>query len=297
MIIHGAPPRHHPPATIHPQSRLAEESFRVPQVFDIAPIASAGVSTADGLLLVLISLVGGIGITAIGPGGVLVTIALFALTDLSPAEVAGTAIVTHVGTGLVGTVAFLRSGQLRDRATRRLAAVLGVAALICTPLGTLVNARVSSAQFGLLLAVFVMAIGLTVIVRDIRGDDHDARSSPPRHGLAGQSLLGGTVAAISGIFGVGGPILAVPALVIAGYPMLAALAAAQAQSVVVAGTGTVAYLAQGAISWPLAVLTGVPEMVGVWIGWKVAHAVPTRPLKYALAGALVALGPVLLLTR
>src|SRR5699024_6502221 len=102
-----------------------------------------------------------------------------------------------------------------------------------------------------------------------------------------QSLIGGGVAAMSGVFGIGGPMLSVPILVIAGYPMLASLGAAQAQSIVVAGTGAATYLAQGAISWPLAVLTGVPEMIGVWLGWKIAHAVPVRPLKYLLAGTLV----------
>lgn len=38
--------------------------------------------------LAVLGLVAGVGITAIGPGGVLVTIGLFTLTGLSPAEVA-----------------------------------------------------------------------------------------------------------------------------------------------------------------------------------------------------------------
>jgi hypothetical protein len=50
----------------------------------------------------LFGLAGGIRITAIGPGVVLPTIGLFALTNLSPAQVAGTAIVTHVATGALG---------------------------------------------------------------------------------------------------------------------------------------------------------------------------------------------------
>jgi hypothetical protein len=45
------------------------------------------------------------------------TIALFALTGLAPAQVAGTAIVTHVATGALGTAAYTRSGQLRDPGT------------------------------------------------------------------------------------------------------------------------------------------------------------------------------------
>jgi len=60
---------------------------------------------------------------------------------------------------------------------------------------------------------------------------------------------------------------------------------------------TATYLAQGTISWPLVALTGVPELIGVWIGWKIAHALPARPLKIALALTLIGLGPVLSLMR
>lgn len=61
------------------------------------------------------------------------------------------------------------------------------------------------------------------------------------------------------------------------------------------GVWMVLYLSPGAVSWPLVAVTGVPEMVGVWLGWKIAHAVPARPLTYLLATDLLALGPVLLL--
>jgi uncharacterized membrane protein YfcA len=76
-------------------------------------------STSVLVTLALSGLIGGVGITAIGPGGILPTVALFALTTLSPAQVAGTAIVTHVATGALGTAAFARSGQLRNTETRK----------------------------------------------------------------------------------------------------------------------------------------------------------------------------------
>jgi membrane protein implicated in regulation of membrane protease activity len=75
-------------------------------------------------LLTLLGLVGGIGITALGPGGVIPTIGLFALTRLSATEVAGTAIVTYVAAAALGAAAYTRSGQLRDPDTRRTAAIL-----------------------------------------------------------------------------------------------------------------------------------------------------------------------------
>ncbi len=251
--------------------------------------------TTSIMLLVVISLIGGIGITAIGPGGVLVTIALFTFTDLSPAEVAGTAIVTHIGTGIVGSLAYLRSGQLREAGTRRLATILSLAALVGTPVGAAINARLTSRWFGLLLAVFVALIGLWVVARELRDPKSAHRQRGGYLGTAGQAALGGAVALVSGIFGLGGPIISVPVMVIAGLPMLSALAAAQAQSVVVAGTGTMSYLAQGTVSWPLVLITGLPEMAGVWLGWRIAHIVPARPLKFLLAATLITLGPVLVL--
>ncbi|MFD0534163.1 hypothetical protein ACFQY7_10730 [Actinomadura luteofluorescens] len=64
--------------------------------------------------LVLLAVAAGIGITAVGPGGVLITAGLFALTPLDPAQVAGTALVTNVATGVLGTAVYWRSGQLRE---------------------------------------------------------------------------------------------------------------------------------------------------------------------------------------
>lgn len=128
----------------------------------------AHLDAAHLVLLALTGLIGGIGITAIGPGGVLPTIGLFLLTGLSPSGVAGTAIVTHVATGVLGTAAYTHSGQLKAAATRRCAAVLALAALVNTPLGVLCNTLVEGRGFGLLLAFAVTVTGVLVWVRDRR---------------------------------------------------------------------------------------------------------------------------------
>ncbi|MFF1354806.1 sulfite exporter TauE/SafE family protein [Streptomyces sp. NPDC058297] len=242
-------------------------------------------------LLALFGLAGGIGITAVGPGGVLPTIGMFLLTGLSPAGVAGTAIATHVATGALGTAAYTRSGQLRDAATRRTATVLAVAALLGTPLGVQLNTLVSGRGFGILLACAVTVTGVLVWVRERRAGAAGSESvSVPLTRIA---LVGFGVAVAAGLFGLGGPMLSVPLLVVCGLPVLSALAAAQAQSVVIAAIGTLGYVLHGSVDWRLAALVGVPELVGVIVGWKIAHAVPARRLKYALVGTLLALAPYL----
>lgn len=249
------------------------------------------------ILLALLGLVGGVGITALGPGGVLPTIGLFALTTLSPAEVAGTAIVTHVATGALATAAFTRSGQLREPQTRRTALVLGVAALVGTPIGVLVNGAVSQRGFGIVLGILLVVVAALVWFRETRTvpehpPPHSDRAHPNVLPLA---VLGVAVAAASGLIGVGGPMLMVPLLIALRVPVLESLAAAQVQSVVIAGVGSVGYLASGAIDWPLAALIGVPELAGVLLGWKIAHALPTHVLKRILVVVLLVLAPYLAL--
>ncbi|HET9078977.1 MAG TPA: sulfite exporter TauE/SafE family protein [Trebonia sp.] len=240
--------------------------------------------TLSVLIMTSFGLAAGIGITAVGPGGVLVTIGLFLASGLSPAQVAGTAIVTHLATGSLGSLAYHRSGQLRHPGTRRAALVLAVTAVAGTPVGVFINSIAPSQLFGVLLAVFLVAVALLVWFRspqDPAGETH------PHHRLALLVCMGLGIAIVSGMFGVGGPLLTVPLLVLAGTPVLSALGAAQVQSVVVAGVGTLSYLSRGTIEWRLMLLVGAPELCGVLIGWKVARAVPARILKRAMIVALL----------
>lgn len=253
-------------------------------------LESMGVAAGTLVALAAFGLVAGVGITAVGPGGVLATVGLFVLTGLSPAGVAGTAIVTHVATGALGTLAYWRSGQLRDRSTARTARVLAAAAVVGTPLGVLANGAVSGRGFAVLLAVAVAVTGILVWVRERRARP---TAGPPRAPVVAAVGLGVAVAA--GLFGIGGPMLSVPLLVVCGMPVLHALAAAQVQSVVIATVGTIGYATQGAIDWPLALVVGLPELAGVLIGWRIAHAVPTHRLRFALAAALICLAPYLAL--
>lgn len=239
----------------------------------------------------LSGLIGGVGITAVGPGGVIPTIALFALTDLEPAQVAGTALVTHIATGALATAAFTRSGQLREPETRRTALILSAAAVAGTPFGVLINTMVSTKVFGLVLAGFVTGVAALVWYRERHSAD-GTHAHPPTLAVV---ALGFGVAVAAGVIGIGGPMLTVPLLVALGVPVLESLASAQAQSIVISTVGSVGYLAHGAIDWPLAALVGIPELAGVLLGWKIAHALPTRHLKYALILTLVALAPYLAL--
>lgn len=198
--------------------------------------------------------------------------------------------VTHVATGTVGSLAYLRSGHLRDRQTVRVAVILLLTAIVGTPVGVLLNSAVSGPVFGILLAVFLMVVAVLVWYRQALTVDDGMH---PRHPTAVLVVIGLLVAAASGMFGVGGPLLTVPLLVAIGTPILSALAAAQAQSIIISIVGSIGYLSIGAIDWGFALIVGVPELCGVLIGWKVARTVPAKYLRWAMIIILVTIAPIL----
>lgn len=251
----------------------------------------AAVPPAMLALLVAVALVAGVGITTIGPGGIFVTVALYALTPLSSAAVAGTAHATFIATGVIGTVVYARSGELVGEDGRGMAAILSATSVVGALAGAHLNTYVSRRLFGVLLGVVAGLTGIVLLYRERRELDAvvtiDATS---RRGRASLGLLGVGLGVASGLVGVGGPVLAVPALVVLGVPILLALGVAQVQSIFIAVFATAGYVTQGAVSLPLAVLIGIPQVVGVVAGWMIAHRVDPNRLKVALGAVLLAVG-------
>jgi len=245
--------------------------------------------------LAAIGLIGGIGISSVGPGGILPTIGLFVLTPLAPAAVAGTAIVTHVATGIAGAAAYRRSEHLTRPATLRIAMILAAAAVPGVPLGIAANSHISAHGFGLVIAAIAASVAVLLWYRSSRPAGRVA--SPDARPMAAVAIVGLLVSVASGLIGIGGPMLTVPLLALLGVPMLDAVAASQVQAVAVSGIGSIGYATSGSIDWPLAVVIGIPEVVGVLIGWRIARAVPARALTITLIVALLALTPYLALHR
>ncbi|WP_049889228.1 sulfite exporter TauE/SafE family protein [Natronolimnohabitans innermongolicus] len=248
------------------------------------------------LLLVSLSFFAGIGITTIGPGGIFVTIALYSLTPLTASEVAGTAHATFIVTGLVGSAAYLHSGEMQTGESRAIALVLSVSSILGAVAGAYVNAFVSQTLFGVLLGGVSMAVGAIILYRERRGFtplyDLDPLEREGQFALGG---LGFGLGVASGLLGIGGPVLAVPALVLVGVPMLLAVAVAQVQSIFIAAFAAGGYALQGSVILPLAVVIGLPLLLGVIMGWKVAHLIDPERLKVALGVVLIGVGPYLAL--
>ena len=242
------------------------------------------------LAIVLVAFLAGVGITAIGPGGIFITIAL-SVSPLPPALIAGTGSATNVVAGTVGSGMYARSGELRTRSGKRLTVVLSLFSVAGALAGQWLNGHVSKPQFMAVLGGVLLLTGLLTWYR-VRYDRGICDVSlETTGGLAVVAGLGLFVGVPGGLLGVGGPVLAVPLLVAVGVPLLAGVAAAQVQSVFIAAPAAFAYLLEGAISLPLVALFVVPEVCGLYVGWRIAHHVDAGRLKLVLAGTLILMTP------
>lgn len=245
--------------------------------------------------LVLIAFVSGIGITTIGPGGIFLTIALYALTPLASSTIAGTVQIAFIATSLIGSAAYVRSGEISGEN-------IGLTALLCggsvvgALFGAWLNGFLFRDLFGLLLGGLAGTTGLLIIYRE-RQSLTVMRSidSKTTEGKTVYVLLGFLLGTFSGLLGVGGPVLAVPALVLIGIPMLYGVAVAQVQSVFITIFAAAGFLSQGAASLTLAAIVGVPLVAGVVVGWRIAHHANPDRLKIILGIILVIIAPYLAL--
>lgn len=272
-----------------------------------------------GTIVVLVALASGVCITTIGPGGIFVTIALFRLVGLSPGTVAGTASVAFIATGLLGSAAYLRSGELRSATAMRAATVLSGASIVGAFSGAWLNTRLDAASFGALLGLFVAGTGVLLLAQEDRaqrkatfaGDmtlpgetrllgidagqsESHAPSSDSWFRLLAMGAVGVGVGLPAGLLGLGGPVLAVPALVLLRLPFLMAVALAQVQSIFISAFAALGYALQGVIDWWLALLVVIPLLAGTGAGWWLAHRIPIGRLKRWLAMVLLLIGVYLL---
>lgn len=249
------------------------------------------ISTGLLLLLLVIALIGGICITTIGPGGIFVTIALFVLLPLDPGTVAGTASAMFIATGIVGSLGYLRSGQLKGKAARNAALVLSLSSVAGAYAGSEINKLLDTSSFSIVLGLFVFFTGVLILYRQRNELAADKRLKVNSwRGLGWMGGVGLAVGLPGGLLGVGGPVLAVPMLVVLGVPMLLAVGLAQVQSIFISGMATVGYQLQGAIDWGLAFMLLIPLLVGTVGGWYLAQRIPVSRLKVSLALVLVGLG-------
>lgn len=256
-------------------------------------VAVLPIPAVIAVVLVGVASIVGVLLTSVGASGFLTTVSLYLFTSLSPAEVAGTASASFVPFGVLGALAYYRSGELATRPWSRIAVVMSATGLIGALAGTGLNAFLPVRAFELALGIVVAFAGVLLLYREsgTGADSVTPKLDPNRlAGYAAYGAIGGAIGAIGGLLGLGGPALAVPSLVLLGVSIRAAVGIAQLQLVFISGAATVGYLIRDAVSVPLLALVGIPQLGGAFVGWVVAHRTPERRLRSGLAVVLVLVG-------
>ncbi len=160
-------------------------------------------------------------------------------------------------------------------------------------IGAWANALVDARWLALILALIVGAGVYTLFGGGAR---RTARfDGQPRRQQALLFCIGAATGFGSGLTGVGGPALSVPMLVLAGFAPLTAIGASQVIQVLAAISGSIGHLGHGIIDLRLAAEVTVLEVIGVWLGVKLAHAVDATLLRRAVGALCVAVGMGMLL--
>lgn len=224
--------------------------------------------------LLLVSVLVGILIGAVGVGGILLIPGLNVLAGLAIHEAMATALFTFIFTGALGTFLFQRRGSIDWGIT----VPVCVGAAIFGFLGAWANAKIEARELTLILSSLIIFAGVyTISTRNL------ARPAmlQGRPRLQQALLVGiGAVAGFgSGLTGVGGPALSVPAMVLFGFSPLTTIGVSQVIQILAAVSGSAGNLRYGSINFKLAIIVTFFELIGVLVGVRIVHAIDARSLR------------------
>lgn len=232
-----------------------------------------------------VAIVVGLLIGTVGVGGVLLIPALNLLTPLSIQASMATALFTFVFTGIVATFLFQRRGSIDWSVTLPLCAGGATFGFV----GAWANSKLDASVLTLILAVLIVLAGVYTLFTNAiaRRAAFEGRPRARRNLLF---AVGAVTGFGSGLTGVGGPALSVPMMVMLGFSPLATVGASQVVQILAAVSGSAGNLLHGTIDFRLAaILTGF-EVVGVFIGVYVAHAVNATSLRRGVGLLCLAVG-------
>lgn len=231
----------------------------------------------------------GLLIGAVGVGGILLIPALNLLTTLSIQASMATALFTFIFTGIVATFFFQRRGSIDWRITTPLC----IGGALFGFVGAWANARIDGRILGLILALLIVLAGVYTLSTG-RVQRQGAFQQRPRMRLALLLGVGAVTGFGSGLTGVGGPAISVPMMVLFGFPALASIGASQVIQILAALSGSAGHLAHGVIDFRLALPLTVVEVLGVWGGVQLAHAVDAGLLRRIVGVLSIAVGAAML---
>lgn len=238
------------------------------------------------LTLVLICLVAGLLIGAIGIGGVLLVPALTYIAAIDVHQAIPACMLSFLATGIIGAIVFARHGSIQWPAVGWLC----VGAVPCAYLGSVVLPAIPEYLVMALIALLMVLAGVDAWRKSLPTATQAGSAVAP--GRAQYILIGAVTGFGSAISGTGGPLILVPILIYLGLPVLTAVGLSQAIQIPIAAFASVGNWVSGNLDFELAMIMSIALVVGTLAGAIGVHKLPTEPIRkwIALFILLVGLG-------
>lgn len=230
------------------------------------------------------------GLLGIGGGAIIVPLlaALFDAQGLPKDRIVHLAIGTGMATILFTSVASVRAHAVRGAIRWDIAGKMTPGVLAGGLLGASMSGFISARLFAALFALVIIVAGTGLLL--------DFKPKPSRQppGLAGTSVAGFVISALSALAAVGGAFLTIPFMLWCNVPLLTAIGTGAAIGFPIALSGTVGYLAAGFVFFPALAGVVIASILTAPLGAMTAHRLPTKWLKriaallfYAIAARML----------
>lgn len=242
-------------------------------LFDAASLGAVALGFAAGLL-----------IGCVGVGGVILAPLLVYAAGYEPAAAIAGATFAYIVSGVVGAAAYARKGSIDWRSALWLWVGAAPAALLGALTVSVAPGEALEAAIGLL------ALGGGLHALFSRAPEAQAAALRPAT-LVGVGSCAGYLSALTGT---GGPLALAPMLMALGAPVLTTLGLAQAIQLPIATMATAGNVFTGILDLGLGLSLAVGISLGVWIGARMAHALPRETLRRGVSALMLLVGVLLL---
>lgn len=236
------------------------------------------------ILLGILSVLVGLIIGASGVGGVLLIPLLTYLGGLSIHQAMATALFSFFFTGVIATVTYQRYGSIDWKITIPVC----VGSMVTSYAGAYVNAFVDARALYVILGIIIVSSS-AYSMRPPR-QSNIADSLEPRGRFYTLLAVGLVVGFLCGLTGIGGGLVSLPIMLILGFHPLASIATGQVLQSIVAVFGSISNISNGFVDFQIVWWVTGLEIVGVFLGVRIAHVVPVMKLKKSVSLLCLAIG-------
>lgn len=219
----------------------------------------------------------GILIGATGVGGVLLIPVLTYCSHLNIHEAMGTALFSFLFTGAIATIIYQRHGSIDWRVT--IPVCLGSA--LTSYLGAFFNAFANPSLLYAILSIIIILSSLYTMRPTPAASLASALSLGQQRNLL--FFIGCGVGFLSGLTGIGGGLVSIPVMLTLGFPTFATIGTGQVLQGIVAIFGSMSNIRNGFVDFSLVWWVTFVEVLGVFVGVKIAHKLPLALLKKSVS--------------